>query len=115
MNEYIIYTGEGFTQNPAGDDVENFQVLGIACQGETADAAIAALAEELGGGDPESEADAGVLGFDMKKARAVQTITAEQLAAIRLLVTADEAQPGGGELEEATAVLREMLGLPVDE
>lgn len=31
MNEYIIYTTEGFTQDPNGNDIENCQVLGEAC------------------------------------------------------------------------------------
>lgn len=30
MKEYIIYTTEGFTQDPNGNDIENCQVLGIA-------------------------------------------------------------------------------------
>ncbi len=30
MNEYIIYTTEGFTQDPNGNDIENCQVLGRA-------------------------------------------------------------------------------------
>ena len=109
MNEYMIYTGEGSTQNPAGDEVENFQILGVACQGETAERAIASLAAELGSGDPESEADAGVLGFDMKQARAVQTITKEQRDALRIIVNAEETQPSGAELEEAYEILREMI------
>ena len=110
MNEYLIYTGEGTTQNPNGDDVGNFQVLGVACQGETAEAAIGALAEELGEGDPESEADAALLGFNVSKAVAVQTITKAQQEAIRLLVasTTGDEQPCGAELEEAIQTLREM-------
>ena len=105
MNEYVVYTTEGYTQNPAGDEVNNCQVLAVSCKGSTPEEAITALENDLAISE---------LGFDPDCAKAVQTITAEQLAAIRLLVTADEAQPGGGELEEATAVLREMLGLPVD-
>lgn len=31
MNEYIIYTTEGFTQDPNGNDIENCQLLGEAC------------------------------------------------------------------------------------
>ncbi len=30
MKEYIIYTTEGFTQDPNGNDIENCQMLGIA-------------------------------------------------------------------------------------
>lgn len=30
MNEYIIYTTEGFTQDPNGNDIGNCQMLGIA-------------------------------------------------------------------------------------
>lgn len=30
MAEYIIYTTEGFTQDPNGNDIENCQMLGIA-------------------------------------------------------------------------------------
>ena len=109
MNEYIIFTAEGSTQNPNGEEVENFQVLGIACQGETAQDAIGSLAEELGGGNPESEADAGLLGFNMEQARAVQTITKAQQDALRLISNAEETQPCGAELKEAFEVLREMV------
>ena len=28
MSEYIIYTTEGFTQDPNGNDIDNCQVLG---------------------------------------------------------------------------------------
>ena len=30
MSEYIIYTTEGFTQDPNGNDIENCQMFGIA-------------------------------------------------------------------------------------
>ncbi len=30
MAEYLFYTTEGFTQDPAGNDVENCQILGSA-------------------------------------------------------------------------------------
>ncbi|MBR5950116.1 MAG: hypothetical protein IKZ87_01635 [Actinomycetaceae bacterium] len=108
MNEYMIYTGEGYTQNPAGDDVENFQVLGVACKGKTAADAIATLAEEFGSGEPDGEADAGVLGFDMGQARAVQTITEEQKGAIRLILATHAPHPDNVALVEAVAVLRKM-------
>lgn len=102
MNEYVIYTTEGYTQNPAGNDVNNCQVLGVGSKGNTAAEAIAALENDLAISE---------LGFDPDYAKAVQTITKEQQDAIRLLVasTTGEEQPGGAELEEAIETLREMV------
>lgn len=77
MNEYVIYTTEGYTQNPAGDEVNNCQVLGVGCAGENEADAITGLENELGISE---------LGFDPSEAKAVQLVTDEQRAAIRDIV-----------------------------
>ena len=38
MAEYIFYTAEGFTQAPDGEDIENYQLLGLAYGNDKYDA-----------------------------------------------------------------------------
>ena len=77
MNEYVLYTFEGFTQSPSGKDCENIHLLGFEC-GKDVEDAIKMLAE--------TEKWIEELDFDVEEIKGKQLLTKGNKEDIKTLI-----------------------------